>query len=294
MRGAGDRRARRRRATECEVPSGSGWRRRWWMAHPRETLARGARTYFRSALLNNSRFAASDGLQPLTASSSRGTPSRRAPCRRRRRATTPASTGHLRRSFPLDEPVGADDRRPRALPSTRLVTFRTSRSTPTARPRTSHPRRRPPAAQPPRRVRTPELKLRRPAPKNLTFWTRPRTPSPSRPPLPPSPSRWWIREIRAVPRARASSHAGSQPHPSPRPTSVGHAIDGSRARPEGRAREFRRRVRDGRVRRAILRDHPPDAPAVGILSPRDVLARTRRARPRRSPRRVDPHRRRRG
>ena len=44
---------------------------------------------------------------------------------------------------------------------------------------------------------------------------------------------------------------------------MGHAIDGSRARPEGRAREFRRRVRDGRVRRAILRDHPRTRPPSG-------------------------------
>ena len=110
MRGAGDRRARRRRATECEVPSGSGWRRRWWMAHPRETLARGARTYFRSALLNNSRFAASDGIAAVdrivvawhTVAS---------------RAMSPSPTrddpGVDRPSSPvvslLDEPVGADD-----------------------------------------------------------------------------------------------------------------------------------------------------------------------------------------
>ena len=205
MRGAGDRRARRRRATECEVPSGSGWRRRWWMAHPRETLARGARAYFRSALLNNSRFAASDGIAAVdrivvawhTVAS---------------RAMSPSPTrddpGVDRPSSPvvslLDEPVGADDSSSSGPPVDSAgdvpdVALDADGATADVPPSPAPP----PPPSPPRRVRTPELKLRRPAPKNLTFWTRPRTPSPEPPTPPPSPSRWWNpRDPRRPPSAR--------------------------------------------------------------------------------------------
>ena len=65
---------------------------------------------------------------------------------------------------------------------------------------------------PPPRVRTPDLKLRRPAPKNLTFWIRPRTPSPEPPTPPPEPEP-------VVESARAPSPEPARP-PTPDPNPI--------------------------------------------------------------------------
>ena len=182
MRGAGDRRARRRRATECEVPSGSGWRRRWWMAHPRETLARGARTYFRSALLNNSRFAASDGIaavdrivvawHTVASRAMSPSPTRDPGVDRPSSPVVSSSTSRSGRTSSSSNPVdSAGD-----VPDVALDADGATADVP--------PSPAPPPPTPPA-VRAPELKLRRPAPKNLTFWTRPR-PLPG-PPTSPEP-----------------------------------------------------------------------------------------------------------
>ena len=61
-------------------------------------------------------------------------------------------------------------------------------------------------------MRTPELKLRRPAPKNLTFWTRPRTPSPE-PPTPPPEPEPVVESARSAP----SPERARPPTPDPNP-----------------------------------------------------------------------------
>ena len=184
------------------------------MAHPRETLARGARTYFRSALQNNSRFAASDGIAAVdriviawhTVASRAMSPS-----------PTREDPGVDRPSSPvvslLDEPVGADDSSSSGPPVDSAgdvpdVALDADGATADVPPSPAPP----PPPSPPRRVRTPELKLRRLAPKNLTFWTRPRTPSPE-PPTPPPEPEPVVESARSAP----SPEPARPPTPDPNP-----------------------------------------------------------------------------